>query len=616
MTAQLLLHPKPRPAESVLGYCLRLSWANGLAGMRGLRRFANSKNAKLSILSSHKDSEIADLRGAPPPWLYKQTAWEQGLPVILWLRSHRRWCPHCLQEQGYWPAAWGLTLITACTEHKLLLLERCPSCQNHVSWLAGDLYHCACGQDLRLASAQSAVGAALHSTSLLHAALIDSLPHSNRIETLPSDTVPSGVQALHLGPLCALLWFFGAYLLQPDAIKPQKIPHHADTTVILPLISMAMTILESWPQGFHSFLDRYSSTAQGGSASLRIHLHVLHQALFRLLKQPELHFLQEEFEHYVHTRWGNAFLYAEHLKPQHPMMSATAAAKELGMSVRHLKILVANGELQASGIISPKGRKQLIVDRASVQALRQHKGAEITLQETSKILRLAPARIRLLVQHGLLLPAHPNENVHSKHLAFYSKDLNTFLTSLSHDACPPYAKSTDLISISQVGKQWLRGNDSFIRLMRALINEELTIAGRDPSQAGVRALLLHRLDVKKWFVQLQATQDLLSVPDAARFLQIEDNLLYIFVQAELLKLGELRLYSFGKYIPGITRAALIEFRELYLWGKKLAQVTGVDQHHAATALIQKGVKPVAGPWVHPRCCYVFRMKDITDVTAS
>ncbi|WP_046168694.1 hypothetical protein [Chromobacterium vaccinii] len=59
----------------------------------------------------------------------------------------------------------------------------------------------------------------------------------------------------------------------------------------------------------------------------------------------------------------------------------------------------------------------------------------------------------------------------------------------------------------------------------------------------------------------------MSIPDTARFLHIDDSTIYHVVQAGLLALDEHRLYRFGKHIPGLRRATLVDLQRQYLQGE-------------------------------------------------
>ena len=55
--------------------------------------------------------------------------------IISMVKSHREWCPLCLQKwqdgssEIYEPLLWSLTLVSICPRHKRLLDRHCPSCQ-------------------------------------------------------------------------------------------------------------------------------------------------------------------------------------------------------------------------------------------------------------------------------------------------------------------------------------------------------------------------------------------------------------------------------------------------------------------------------------------------------
>ena len=58
-------------------------------------------------------------------------AWAEVLPWKGLLRSHRAWCPHCLEENGtvYEPLLWSIEAVKVCPEHKQPLASRCPHCR-------------------------------------------------------------------------------------------------------------------------------------------------------------------------------------------------------------------------------------------------------------------------------------------------------------------------------------------------------------------------------------------------------------------------------------------------------------------------------------------------------
>jgi hypothetical protein len=47
-----------------------------------------------------------------------------------WTPAHgTQICPTCTADAGTWKAAWRLLLVTACTDHGIVLIAECPSCE-------------------------------------------------------------------------------------------------------------------------------------------------------------------------------------------------------------------------------------------------------------------------------------------------------------------------------------------------------------------------------------------------------------------------------------------------------------------------------------------------------
>ncbi|MBV8458440.1 MAG: TniQ family protein [Acetobacteraceae bacterium] len=62
--------------------------------------------------------------------------------------SRRRACPRCLSESPHHRAVWDCALVTACPEHLVRLLDRCPRCSSHLGWRRSNLVRCRCRADL------------------------------------------------------------------------------------------------------------------------------------------------------------------------------------------------------------------------------------------------------------------------------------------------------------------------------------------------------------------------------------------------------------------------------------------------------------------------------------
>ena len=83
--------------------------------------------------------------------------WDSVFPVRHVLAPSLKWCPQCLLEDPipYHRLLWGLAPTAACTKHRCLLTDCCPSC-GHSVWVLHDRSRTTrcplCGQDLRRTS--------------------------------------------------------------------------------------------------------------------------------------------------------------------------------------------------------------------------------------------------------------------------------------------------------------------------------------------------------------------------------------------------------------------------------------------------------------------------------
>lgn len=165
---RLLIRPSPDPRESLAGYLLRVAEVNCLRHVQELREFLGTYTTypsppslipqfgiyDLELLGKELNLPASHLAAIAKPldvrvrkfrkFRHQGKLWPLGM-----LRDkHRAWCPLCLKEAHIQQASWDWRLQTACPRHRVLLVDRCHSCQRHVSWRCSSLRHCVCGYQL------------------------------------------------------------------------------------------------------------------------------------------------------------------------------------------------------------------------------------------------------------------------------------------------------------------------------------------------------------------------------------------------------------------------------------------------------------------------------------
>lgn len=160
----LVVTPAPRPKESLLGYVLRVSEANGYETPTWL--FSRAQFSMVAVMSGGISiGDLAILLGRQAAELQDLQYFELGGGRMLLGRAVQRvdlrlraprFCPECVAEKGMLDAHWDCSLVTACPTHCSSLLEQCLHCHRPLSWFRPGLLQCACGG--KLVQARELVG--------------------------------------------------------------------------------------------------------------------------------------------------------------------------------------------------------------------------------------------------------------------------------------------------------------------------------------------------------------------------------------------------------------------------------------------------------------------------
>lgn len=169
---KLVVTPPRLSDESLLGYMMRLTEANGYLSQKAIIRLLEQHSGKSLRAASDVVSDIAALEAlegyvdAPPssltPWAWRAMESASGpyfnirgapIPMDALMTEHAQVCPACLAEGGYVKEDWELSGVTVCSKHAIALVDRCPGCHRFLAVLRIPLATCShCQFDLRQAS--------------------------------------------------------------------------------------------------------------------------------------------------------------------------------------------------------------------------------------------------------------------------------------------------------------------------------------------------------------------------------------------------------------------------------------------------------------------------------
>ncbi|WP_215779850.1 TniQ family protein [Paludibacterium sp. B53371] len=616
----LPFRPLPRPLESAIGYLLRLGAANDFPSLSWLQAYckhlalpAQGFEDFIAGSTGHSVEELLNLWGPSCSTLPIGPKKLLGIKTIYWNLHLRRWCPLCLREHGYWRAEWLLTLQIGCPIHQCLLLDRCPSCARPVSWYSGEVLQCRCSHPLTEGTTESLPASLARATEWVSTKFSTACSGYRPLDTDP-EPASTLLAELHLARLLDLLWALGCYVHHRELGKPLKVQNHHRLAIVQPILTSAADILADWPAAFHRFMDKLVDPSQQHALDLRQFLGIHLQALSKALNHPELHFVRIEFERFVSERWKGVIAERHHfivddISLQHPVITANEASEIMGISRQKLATLVSARQIHGWYQHSPGTRRYLVVDRASVERFRQGSaGALFTLTDTARYLGTTRPRVRLFVESSLIHPCYTpgeSDNGHS-HWMFQKAELDQLLGGLSL-ALHPTPDCASLMSLEEICRGRTRDGADLVTLLRALQNQTLTVVARDPCKPGLQGLLLNRQQFESWFVAILPEKDQFALAAASQYLGIKEHVLYWLRDRGLLH-GFVHSDNDGK--PRLTRQALDSFKQLYVWGRSLGQLTGFGEKSASRAMLNQGVWPITGPTVDGGTTYLFLRADV------
>jgi hypothetical protein len=302
----LVRTPAPKADESLFGYLVRLTEANGYKDYATLLRLAGASTGTINAVTHSLQFEgIAGLVGRAPPELEQiayRTASPRG-PRFKLLnhdlgRFHHRllrlspaaYCPICLKDSGYVSAFWDLQVAVACPRHGCRPVRRCDACHDHLQWRRPALNRCACEAPLPRETA-----AVTDETLLGLMQAIDA--------RLSSQPVPSIVAGLGF----PMKWFndapLASILRTVHLLGRQSLVDQQREVEDFAVAEEASRILSGWPHGYRRFLDsvrdgalQLNPDAAGLSA-----FQPFYSKLFRIRSLSDTEMFHEEFKRYCPT---------------------------------------------------------------------------------------------------------------------------------------------------------------------------------------------------------------------------------------------------------------------------------------------------------------------------
>jgi len=412
----LVVTPRPAPTESLMGFALRLTEANGYPSISYVvdslsghlyRQTPGRLNALPLLEMVGISSEEADRLTLRPMEKSKAYIRIHGndLPSYEVNVRNPKICPKCLAENGNCEAFWDLTQAVACPLHRIMLIDRCSECLLPLKWHRSKVVQCKCGADLR--------NQPISPASPPLCKIMEVMRHLVYRDALLSPFPETMRHLAHLDirRLCKLLWVMSGALHQRQG--GESLPKSRRR--YLAELERIARAFEHWPSGFQVFLEEMYAAELDAATRLPRFRQLFSWLTIRLIKNDGVDdevyaFLEEQVYRFGARYWTRGAMCrdgaASSLFPDTmPWGTISEAADILGFHMTTMKRRIESGEIKVRQISEKKMRGMVVdLDWARSQVLSRFPTVRIRM--AAKQLKVSIETVRALRENGTYVTSH------------------------------------------------------------------------------------------------------------------------------------------------------------------------------------------------------------------
>ncbi len=598
----LLARPSRSGDEGMNGYLLRLSEANGLAGIAQLWP------------TRHRSIEVLFQRLGFNQWPENIANLDEILPQFsvetgsrpLWNRRFSRYCPCCVSERQRWRWEWELTLVTSCPLHEVLLVDECSHCNRKLTWKRRSLMTCECSNKLASATTTPATEHEGELSKLFTMKLRE------------AESGPEHLQLLSIAQLNKAVFLLGAYAVNGGRKFSQKICNLSDMQTARPLVLAASEILMQWPGSFFKLLGSLRKAGEIAVKDQRLskRFGFFYQYLYKELKEPEYAFLHQGFEAYVARTWRGSLAernsrLSVDLRRRHVWVPINSMAKELKTTKRKLQMLIDQGTIDAHVTTTQLDRKLTCVSREQIAAMRSALENVVDLKTACQILGLNKTRMSQLL-HGKAIGSifKPKQGKASR-WGIPKKNLEAVLGLAKDLAQVAEEGKPELVSLDYALRYWLHEPFLFPSLVVAVFLDEILPLAVSSTHYQLPTWLFDRAELVAWIAERRRShrKDLLTIPETARRLRVSQQAVY-----HLTLIGRIARTKHKELSHSlVSEEALADFADRYVLCHEIRETYGWLPSYIVRTLNALKIYAVSGPKIDAGYVYLYERNPKLDV---
>lgn len=593
---RLIATPSPEPYESLMGYVLRLTEANGypttsyiLAAMHGhwyRSSYGRLDAAPLERLAnlSKKNAERLTMRPRTKPLAYVRV-FGNDIPSYELSLARPKVCPRCLANSKC-EAFWDLTQAVACPIHGVMLVDCCDQCGSKLSWTRSKVAACRCGADLRAAKTVDAAPQLCELMAVLRALVC-------RDDAIAQ--VPESMRHLaHLGlrRFCKLLWVMCVALHQRQGGKtlPKARRHY------VPQLARIAKGLSDWPSGFHRLLADMYDTDVARSGDQPTFRACFSWLFVRLVSHDHgggrpYEFLEEQVYRYGARHWTRgAMLRGQGEELPDGVVPRWGTASEacgiLGVHLLTLKKMIGSGEAPSRVINQERSLRSFVVDLEWARQQRTTRRPSITARKAAAMVGVSVATLKALRLLGVYEANHRGASKSE----WAAEDVDALVGRIRAMIPKAQAKKDGASSVEACLTRFRASANERAMFLRDLIGSRSVIIGQRGRRFSAGNILVDREAARGLIERLRSNERFVTAQFAAKRLKCSADVVKALKRVGHLELG----LQCGR--EAISKGSLETFDEQFEVLASIVKRTGGDIRRAYHRLPFKCIRhlPVKG----------------------
>lgn len=549
-----------------------------------------------------------------------------------WFSSFRstRVCPQCIgEEAAYSRLYWGVRPVVSCLKHRIILIDRCPTCSRSIPALrlhADRCPFCKTG-NYRTARRKPLPEDPLF---LIGQTMVMDFLGIEELESEATSKYESPLRTLLPWQYFRLLEAFrqtlapffpdSPFLQAPPSLRAQLPTHAPRPRAKFSLeewsvfISTFHALFANFPHSFFSFLDelaRLRSLRASSKTGVEHHFGAFYLSwLYKHLSDPAFSFLRDGFQEYLRTRYtgGNIGRLLTPFKENHskPLVNTVYLSKKdaaiaLGISTNATANLLEKGLLKTQKrVIQVKGEKRTkttlyLIESESVEALLQGWKTFVTIKDVARsYLGISEQVMVQLEETGLLVPAHGPMTEKFITPVYKIGDVERFVDSLQKcatKAVPPVFGDITLCNAHRYFGEW-----TLVDTLKAVLDGRLHPIDPGGDQPVLRRLTLSQEETRRlgreYSLLRRRDLGLYTLDEAAASLGISLGAMRCWLREGILEGEYVRVKGAVRERLLIRQETLDEFYRAHVSRQDAAAALGINLRGIGKLVSAKTLHPI------------------------